>query len=74
MITLLELLKDDPELYVRRSVVNNLNDLGKDHPQLIAELATNWLKGADTNRQWVVKHALRSAIKRGDKGALTALG
>ena len=32
VLELLELLKDDPELYVRRSVANNLNDIGKDHP------------------------------------------
>ncbi|MGK2962519.1 MAG: hypothetical protein ACSLFK_10285 [Gemmatimonadaceae bacterium] len=31
----LELLKDDPEIYVRRSVANNLNDIGKDHPEVL---------------------------------------
>ncbi len=35
VLELLELLKDDPELYVRRSVANNLNDIGKDHPALL---------------------------------------
>jgi 3-methyladenine DNA glycosylase AlkC len=74
VINLLERLKDDTELYVRRSVANNLNDIGKDHPKLLAQIATNWLKGASPDRQWLVKHALRSAIKRGDKGALKALG
>lgn len=71
---LLELLKDDPELYVRRSVANNLNDIGKDHPDLLAKIATCWLKGASADRKWLVKHALRSAIKRGERGALAALG
>ena len=74
VIALLELLKDDTELYVRRSVANNLNDIGKDHPELLAEVAKKWLKGASKDRVWLVKHALRSAIKRGEQGALEALG
>lgn len=74
VIALLELLKDDSELYVRRSVANNLNDIGKDHPELLADIAKKWLKNASKDRIWLVKHALRSAIKRGEKGALEALG
>jgi 3-methyladenine DNA glycosylase AlkC len=74
VIQLLELLKDDPELYVRRSVANNLNDIGKDHPELLASIAKRWLKNASADRAWLVKHALRSAIKRGEQGALQALG
>ncbi|WP_293750427.1 DNA alkylation repair protein [uncultured Paraglaciecola sp.] len=74
VIVLLELLKDDPELYVRRSVANNLNDIGKDHPELLANIAKRWLNNASKDRIWLVKHSLRSAIKRGEKGALEALG
>jgi 3-methyladenine DNA glycosylase AlkC len=74
VIKLLELLKDDTELYVRRSVANNLNDIGKDHPELLASIAKRWLKKASKERIWLVKHALRSAIKRGEQGALEALG
>ena len=74
VVELLEQLKDDTELYVRRSVANNLNDIGKDHPQLLANLATAWLVDAPKDRVWLVKHALRSAIKRGEPGALKALG
>lgn len=74
VLALLELLKDDPELYVRRSVANNLNDIGKDHPELLTRVAKAWLKGASAERAWIVGHALRSAIKRGDSGALQALG
>lgn len=74
VIELLELLKDDPELYVRRSVANNLNDIGKDHPVLLAQVAKRWLRGAGEQRRWIVNHALRSAVKRADAGALGALG
>jgi 3-methyladenine DNA glycosylase AlkC len=74
VLELLELLKDDPELYVRRSVANNLNDIGKDHPQLLAETARRWMEDAPEERQWLVRHALRSAVKRAEPGALAALG
>jgi len=74
VIELLELLKDDPALYVRRSVANNLNDIGKDHPELLAKTAKQWLKGASDERRWIVQHALRSAVKRGEAGALEVLG
>jgi len=80
VLELLELLKDDPALYVRRSVANNLNDIGKDHPALLVATAKRWLKSApgperpNPERQWIVNHALRSAVKRADAGALGALG
>ena len=74
VLELLELLKDDPELYVRRSVANNLNDIGKDHPDAAQRRRKRWLRGATPERQWVIRHALRSAVKRADAGALTALG
>ncbi len=73
-LELLELLKDDPVLYVRRSVANHLNDIGKDHPQLLAATARRWLKDAGPERAWIVRHALRSAVKRGEAGALAVSG
>ena len=74
VLALLELLKDDPAQYVRRSVANNLNDIGKDHPQVLTDTAQAWLKDASAERAWIVGHALRSAVKRGDSGALKVLG
>jgi len=74
VLELLELLKDDPELYMRRSVANNLNDIGKDHPALLVETCRRWLDGASSERQWLIRHAMRSAVKRGDAAALRVLG
>jgi 3-methyladenine DNA glycosylase AlkC len=74
VLDLLELLKDDPELYVRRSVANNLNDIGKDNPEMLFATVTRWSKGASDERLWLIRHALRSAVKRGETGALTVLG
>jgi 3-methyladenine DNA glycosylase AlkC len=74
ILELLELLKDDPASLVRRSVANNLNDLGKVHPRLLMVTAQSWLKNATPERQALVEHALRSAIKRGNTDALRLLG
>lgn len=74
VLELLELLRDDPALYVRRSVANNLNDIGKDHPQLLAATARRWLQDAPPERVWVVRHALRWAVKQGAPWALDLMG
>ena len=74
VIELLELLKDDSSLYVRRSVANNLNDIAKDHPDLVVEVAKRWMVDASEDRQWLVRHALRTLIKQGHKEALLVLG
>lgn len=73
-LALLERLKDDPELYVRRSVANHLNDIGKDHPGVLVETAERWLDGASPERAWIVSHALRTAVKRCEPAALRVLG
>ncbi len=74
VIELLELLKDDPTTLVRRSVANNLNDLGKVHPALLVDTCAGWLDNTSVERQALIEHALRSAIKRGESGALRLLG
>jgi 3-methyladenine DNA glycosylase AlkC len=73
VISLLERLKDDPEIYVRRSVANNLNDIGKDHPALVLATAQRWLIDAPPERRWIVRHALRSLVKGASSEALALL-
>jgi 3-methyladenine DNA glycosylase AlkC len=74
VLALLEPLKDDTSTMVRRSVANNLNDLGKTHPHLLTRTAAAWLTDASPERRSLVEHALRSAVKRGDRDALRLLG
>jgi len=74
LLPLLELLKDDPSSLVRRSVANHVNDLSRAHPELANDLAERWWKDATPERRALVKHALRSAVKRGDRRALRLLG
>lgn len=74
VIELLELLKDDESEYVRRSVANNLNDIAKDHPDLVVEITGRWWRDADDNRRRLIRHGLRTLIKAGNPGALEVLG
>lgn len=74
VIDLLDLLKDDPEEYVRRSVANNLNDIAKDHPHRVTELAKDWWNGASRDRKRLLRHGLRTLIKAGNADALDILG
>jgi 3-methyladenine DNA glycosylase AlkC len=74
VLDLLEHLKDDPSLYVRRSVANNLNDITKDHPALALATLERWNAGASAERRWIIRHALRGLVKQGNPDALRLLG
>jgi 3-methyladenine DNA glycosylase AlkC len=76
-LALLELLKDDPELYVRRSVANHLGDIAKDHPRVALAVCRRWLEevaGKDgeraTNRRWLIRHAVRLPAQQGEAAAV----
>lgn len=73
ILPILERLKDDRSESVRRSVANNLNDISKDHPELVLDLAQRW-QGKSKEVNWVVKHACRTLLKQGHPKAMTLFG
>jgi 3-methyladenine DNA glycosylase AlkC len=73
ILPILERLKDDESDFVRRSVANNLNDISKDHPDLVLEVCARW-KGSSEGADWIVKHACRTLLKKGDSRALRLFG
>ncbi len=73
ILPVLEALKDDPADYVRRSVANNLNDISKDHPDLVLDIAARWI-GSSDRTDWIVKHACRTLLKAGDPRAMRIFG
>ncbi len=73
-IPLLDALYRDESEYVRRSVANHLNDLSRDAPELILKTAGRWLEAPAETTMWVVRHGLRTLIKKGYPGALELLG
>jgi 3-methyladenine DNA glycosylase AlkC len=73
-LPLLRRLQDDPSAYVRRSVANHLNDIAKDHPQLIVQWLAEQLPEAPPARRALLKHACRTLIKQGHPQVLKAWG
>ena len=70
---ILEALKADPSLYVRKSVANHLNDIAKDRPDWLLGRLGEWPQD-DSRTLWIVRHALRTLIKQGDPRALALIG
>jgi len=73
VLEILELLKNDTSAYVQKSVANAINDISKDHAQIVKALAKRWLK-EDANRYRLVKHGCRTLLKAGDKDVLHLFG
>jgi 3-methyladenine DNA glycosylase AlkC len=70
---ILEALKDDDSLFVRRSVANHFNDITKDHHDFVLQRLESW----DLEREklrWIARHACRTLIKRGHPRALKLFG
>ena len=70
---ILDNLKADTSLYVRKSVANHLNDITKDHPDWVLDLIEGWSLD-NKHTAWIAKHALRSLIKQGNQRALAIIG
>jgi len=73
-IALIERLRHDPSEDVRRSVANHLNDVSKGHPQLALEVARRWAVDATPETGRLLRHALRTMVKKGVPEALEVLG
>ena len=63
ILPILENLKNDASLYVRKSVANNLNDIAKDNPDVVVALIKKW-KGKSEYTDWIIKHGSRTLLKK----------
>lgn len=73
IVPILQNLHRDPSEYVRRSVANNLNDIAKDHPHIVIDMAKQWL-GQRSETDKLVKHACRTLLKQGQPEVLNLFG
>jgi hypothetical protein len=66
-------LRSDPSAYVRKSVANHLNDIAKDRPDWLLDRLAEWPRD-ERRTAWIIRHALRTLIKQGDRRALALIG
>ena len=73
-LPILDALYRDPVEDVRRSVANHLNDLARHAPDEVIATAARWLAEPDANTARLVRHGLRTLVKKAHPGALELLG
>lgn len=74
VLALLQKLKADESLYVRKAVANNLNDISRDHPETVIDLCQRWHNEGSNDTRWIVRRACRTLIKQGNRRALRIFG
>ena len=70
---ILNRLKTDNELYVKKSVANHLNDISKDNTDAFFTIINKW-NHDNKNTNWIIKHAGRNLIKKGNPSMLKLMG
>ncbi|ANW95197.1 hypothetical protein AXE80_02370 [Wenyingzhuangia fucanilytica] len=73
ILPILENLINDEELYVRKSVANNLNDIAKDHPEILIDFTQKHI-GETEKSDWTLKHANRNLLKQAEPRIMQAFG
>ncbi|WP_442859327.1 DNA alkylation repair protein [Bacillus sp. ms-22] len=68
-LPILENLKSDSAKYVQKSVANHLNDISAIQPDLMKQTVKRWY-GDNPHTNWIVKHASRTLLKKGDPDIL----
>ena len=63
----------DDSAYVRKSVANHLNDISKDHREVMVSFVKNHL-GKNTETDKLLKHACRTLLKSGDSEVMALFG
>ncbi len=66
---ILENVKKDESLYVRKSAANHVNDLSKDSPDYVLKLVQGWDQ-SHPHTAWIIKRGCRSLFKQGDQNSL----
>jgi 3-methyladenine DNA glycosylase AlkC len=69
-LPILEKLKADNELYVKKSVANHLNDFSRVQTDWMLNVIKSWDK-KNEHTAWIIKHASRTLIKKGHPASLS---
>ncbi|NOT35274.1 MAG: hypothetical protein HOP12_14110 [Candidatus Eisenbacteria bacterium] len=68
----LDILRADPELYVKKSVANVLRNASAKHPDFVLDLCRQWARSRNPHTRWIVKDGLRKlkGLRPGETAAI----
>jgi len=69
VLNILEQLKSDPSIYVRKSVANNLNDIANDNPDVVIDIVRRWIN-INPHTDWILRKGCRTLIRNANSEAL----
>ncbi len=70
---IIDQLKEEKDLYVKKSVGNHINDWSKDHPEFVLDYLSKWDQN-NKDTQWMLKKGIRSLVKDGHPATFPLLG
>ncbi len=73
VLNILEQLKSDSSIYVRKSVANNLNDISKDNPQAVIDVVKKW-SNKNPHTDWILRKGCRTLIKAANPEVMELFG
>jgi 3-methyladenine DNA glycosylase AlkC len=73
-VSILELLFTEAVAYPRKSVGNNLSDLGRRLPELVYRLVEKLVMSGDKNSYWIAYRACRNLVKKDPRRVMDLLG
>ena len=74
ILSLLEILKDDPDARVREQVATDMRDIVKDYPQAGYTTLERWGQDERSETKKILRQALKYQVKIGDERAFKLLG
>lgn len=73
VLNILEQLKSDSSIYVRKSVANNLNDIAKDNPDVVIDIVKRWIN-INPHTDWILRKGCRTLIRNANPEVLKLFG
>ena len=74
ILSLLEILKDDPDVRVREQVATDIRDIVKDYPEAGYATLERWRQDGRAETRKILRQALKYQVKIGDERAFKLLG
>ena len=70
ILPILDALKEDKSLFVKKSVANCMNDILRDNYDIGIKVLKKWSKTKNPDTKWIIKHALRKELKKQNPEAI----